>query len=46
MEQENHKPIPTIKARINPAIRTFDFLIPIIYKENYSRLITFIKTTL
>jgi len=29
MEQEYHKPITAVKARINPTIRTFDFLIPI-----------------
>ena len=34
MEQEYPKAITAVKARINPTIRTFDFLIPIIKKQN------------
>jgi hypothetical protein len=34
MEQEYPKAIIAVKARINPTIRTFDFLIPIIKKQN------------
>jgi hypothetical protein len=34
MEQEYPKAITAVKARINPTIRIFDFLIPIIKKQN------------
>ena len=34
MEHEYPKALTAVKARINPTIRTFDFLIPIIKKQN------------
>ena len=34
MEQEKYDTITTVNAKINPTIRIFDILIPIIKKQN------------